>query len=242
MNKKSNFVEGGFIATVAIVISKILGMLYVIPFYKMVGVQGSALYAYAYSIYVIFLDISTGGIPSSISKIVSECNSTNKENVSYIVYKVGNKLMLFISIVLFTTLFIFSKSIASLLIGNLEGGNSIEDVSFVIKCVSFALLIIPTLSVGRGYLQGNKYIKDSSISQVLEQVVRILVILGGCYLVIYVFKKSIKLAIGVSVFAAFISGVVATLFVRSKIYNKRSINKVYLKEKDIVKRIIKYSL
>ena len=55
--KKSSFVEGTLIATIAIVITKILGMLYVIPFYAVVGIQGSALYAYAYSIYIIFLDI-----------------------------------------------------------------------------------------------------------------------------------------------------------------------------------------
>ena len=57
--KKSSFVEGTVIATLAIIITKIMGMLYVIPFYAIVGVQGSALYAYAYSIYNIFLDIST---------------------------------------------------------------------------------------------------------------------------------------------------------------------------------------
>ena len=69
--KKSSFVEGTLIATIAIVITKILGMLYVIPFYAVVGVQGSALYAYAYSIYIIFLDISTAGLPLAISKLMN---------------------------------------------------------------------------------------------------------------------------------------------------------------------------
>ena len=55
--KKSSFIEGTVIATVAIFVTKILGMLYVIPFYAMVGAQGGDLYAYAYTIYVIFLDI-----------------------------------------------------------------------------------------------------------------------------------------------------------------------------------------
>ena len=69
--KKSSFVEGTIIATLAIVIVKILGMLYVIPFYAMVGIQGSALYAYAYNIYAIFLDLSTACLPIAISKIVN---------------------------------------------------------------------------------------------------------------------------------------------------------------------------
>ena len=70
--KKSNLLEGTIIATAAIIITKILGMLYVIPFYAVVGVRGSALYAYAYNIYVIFLDISTAGIPSAMAKITKE--------------------------------------------------------------------------------------------------------------------------------------------------------------------------
>ena len=52
--KKSSFVEGTFIATAAIIFVKILGMLYVIPFYAIVGTEGAALYAYAYNIYNIF--------------------------------------------------------------------------------------------------------------------------------------------------------------------------------------------
>ena len=73
--KKSGFIEGTVIATAAIVITKILGMLYVIPFYAMIGIQGSALYAYAYNIYVIFLDISSAGLPVAISKIIKEYNT-----------------------------------------------------------------------------------------------------------------------------------------------------------------------
>ena len=46
--RRSSFVEGTIIATLSIVVTKILGMLYVIPFYAIIGVQGSALYAYAY--------------------------------------------------------------------------------------------------------------------------------------------------------------------------------------------------
>ena len=56
--KKNGFMEGAIIATIAIIISKVLGVLYVIPFYKIIGEQGGALYGYAYNIYNIFLIIS----------------------------------------------------------------------------------------------------------------------------------------------------------------------------------------
>ncbi len=69
--KKNSFMQGAFIATLGIVLSKILGIIYVIPFYAIIGEQGGALYGYGYSIYSIFLGISQAFIPLAISKIVS---------------------------------------------------------------------------------------------------------------------------------------------------------------------------
>ena len=57
--KKNEFIEGALIATIAIIISKILGVLYVIPFYKIIGENGGSLYGYAYNIYNFFLIISS---------------------------------------------------------------------------------------------------------------------------------------------------------------------------------------
>ena len=56
--KKNSFIEGTIIATIFIILVKILGMVYLITFYSIVGSQGAALYGYAYSIYSIFLSIS----------------------------------------------------------------------------------------------------------------------------------------------------------------------------------------
>ena len=69
---KSGFVKGAFIATFGIVLTKILGILYVIPFHAIIGESGGALYGYAYTIYVLFMSLSSAGIPLAISKIVSE--------------------------------------------------------------------------------------------------------------------------------------------------------------------------
>ena len=171
--KKSSFVEGTLIATIAIVITKILGMLYVIPFYAVVGVQGSALYAYAYSIYIIFLDISTAGLPIAISKIINEYNTLGMIDAKNRAYKIGKKVMSFLAIAIFVILMIFAPQIAKLLLGDLSGGNTIADVSAAIRAVSFAILVIPFLSVTKGYLQGHKIINVSSVSQVIEQVIRI---------------------------------------------------------------------
>ena len=246
--KKSSFIEGTFIATLAIVFTKILGMLYVIPFYATVGIKGGALYAYAYNIYVLFIDISTAGLPNAISKVINEFHTLEEAKVR--AYNLGKTLVRFIAITSFVVLFVFAKQIALLIIGKLKGGNTIEDVTFVIRCISFAILVIPFLSVARGYLQGHRVINISSISQVIEQVARVLVIILGSYLALKVFHMSLRNAVGIAVFGAFIGGLISYFYVRYKIHkNKHDLSlDVKFKEKDdvsnkeIIKKIISYAI
>ena len=90
--KKNSFVEGTVIATVFIFLVKILGMLYVVPFYSIVGSRGAALYSYAYNIYLIFLSISSAGIPSAISKIISEYETLGYLEAKTRTYKISKKI------------------------------------------------------------------------------------------------------------------------------------------------------
>ena len=247
--KKNSFVEGTFIATIAVVLTKIIGVLYVIPFYDIIGEQGGALYAYAYNVYQIFLSVSTAGIPIAISKLVSEYNTLEMYDAKNRVYKVGKKMLAIISVLLFFILFVFAEEAAKLILGDITGGNTIEDVIFVVRCVSFCLLVIPFLSISRGYLQGHRFISAPSTSQVIEQIIRVAVILSGSYLVLKVFNGSLNLAVGISVFAAFLGGLAALLYLQFNIHkNKKELNlstkvkKDKITNKEIFNKIIKYSL
>ena len=247
--KKSSFIEGTVIATIAIIITKILGMLYVIPFYAMVGVQGSALYAYAYNIYVIFLDISSAGLPVAMSKIIKEYNTLGMLDAKVRAYKLGKRVVNFVSVAAFICLFLFAGNIASLILGDLQGGNTINDVAFVIRCVSFAILVIPFLSISKGYLQGHNIINVSSISQVIEQVVRIAVILGGSYVALNIFHLSLTTSVGIAVFGAFCGGIAAILYIVKNMHKHKKelsftgdIKKDDISDSEIIKKILSYAI
>ncbi len=247
--KKNNFVEGTIIATLAVVLVKILGMLYVIPFYATVGSKGSALYSYAYNIYLIFLGISSAGIPIAMSKLVKEYSTLGFEEAKNRSYRLGKKIISIISVISFLILFIFAKQIAMLIIGQMSGGNTINDIAFVVRAVSFAVLVIPYLSVARGYLQGHNYITPSSISELIEQIVRIIIIVIGCYLVINVFHGGITKAIGIAMLGASIGGLFAYLYMLHKINkNKGKFNlkaklaKDPISDQEIIKKIITYAI
>lgn len=244
--KTNSFLQGAFIATFGIVLSKILGIIYVIPFYDVIGEQGGALYGYAYNIYSIFLSISTAGIPLAISSITSEYNTLEYYSVKEKVFKIARKYLSIVGIASFIILFIFAKDIAYLIIGDVTGGNSISDITFVIRTISFSILIVPTLSVYRGYLQGHRFITPTSVSQVLEQIIRVVIIIVGSYLTVRVFDLPIKFGVATALLGATIGAFFSLLYL--VIVKKRHSNEIKkdltheeeksITNKDILKKIL----
>lgn len=245
--RKDSFLKGTIIASMAIIITKIIGVLYVIPFYNIIGENGGVLYSYAYNIYALFLNISTAGIPIALSMIISEYIALNKLDAKERAYSLGKKVIMTFSIVAFLILFIFSDYIALFYVDGIAGSNPISDISLVIKAISISLIITPFLSVLRGYLQGHKFIAPSSISQVWEQIVRIVVVLLGSFLAINVFNSSIPVGVAVSLTGAFFGGVFAYIYLRFKINKNKKLfmtsdKKDEVTNKEIFKKIIFYSI
>ena len=245
--KKNSFIGGAFIATLGIIIVKVIGLLYVIPFNAIIGEQGGALYGYGYNIYNLFLSISSAGFPFAISKLTSEYSALGIKSAVRDTYKIATRIILIISILIFIILFVFAPQIGKLIIGNATGGNTYKDIGFIIRMISFAILVVPFLSVTKGFLQGHKYITPTTVSQVIEQIVRVIVILLGSYLALNVFKSTITTAVGIAVSGAFFGGVAAYIFLKRKL-NKSKLLKIETEEKTIAskkeigKKILTYSI
>lgn len=248
--KKNSFIEGTIFASLSFLIIKFLGAIYVIPFYAIVGELGGALYSYAYTVYSLIINICTIGIPHAISKIISEYNTLEMYEAKERTYKIGNKIMVVLSTILFLLMFIFAKQAAYIFIGDIDStGNSIEDVVLVIRSISFCLLIVPYLAVKRGYLQGQKFITVSTTGEVIEQVVRVAFILVGSYLAINVFHAKTSVGVAIAVFGAFIAGLSAYIYLEVKIRkNKKEFNmpsknqKDAVSDKTILKKIVSFSI
>ena len=248
--KKNSFIEGTIFASLSFLIIKFLGAIYVIPFYAIVGELGGALYSYAYTVYSLIVNICTIGIPHAISKIISEYNTLEMYEAKERTFKIGNKIMVILSTILFLLMFIFAKQAAYIFIGDIDStGNSIEDVVLVIRSISFCLLIVPYLAIKRGYLQGQKFITVSTTGEVIEQVVRVAFILVGSYLAINVFNAKTSIGVAIAVFGAFIAGLAAYIYLDVKIRkNKKEFNMPSKNQKDkvsnktILKKIVSFSI
>lgn len=248
--RKSSFVKGAFIATLGIVLTKILGIIYVIPFHAIIGERGGALYGYAYTIYVLFMSLSSAGIPLAISKIVSEYQTLGYYGAKKRAFMIGKRIALLLGFICFLLLMLFAPWIATAVLGDLTGGNTIEDVTFVIRVIGTAILIVPLLSIYRGYFEGHRFMELPSYSQVLEQFVRVLVIVLGSFMAIKVLDLSLTSAVGIAVFGATAGAIASYLYLvvkkkqnQSKFNEKiRSVNEPIITNKQIFKKIVVYAI
>ena len=248
--RKSNFIQGAFITTLGIVISKILGILYVIPFHSIIGDNGGTLYSYSYTIYVFFLSISTAGIPLAISKVTSEYQTLGYYQVKQRAFSMAKMISIGMGVLSFLILFFSAPYLAMFILGNLKGGNSIQSVTFVIRMISTAILVVPVLSVYRGYFEGHRVMEQPSISQVLEQIFRVIIIVFGSLIALHVFHATLSVTIGVALLGATVGAVISYCYLRyqyrknqSKFVKKiRHVNEPIVSNKVIVRKIIFYAI
>lgn len=267
--RKDDFLKGAFVATLCLVLTKILGVIYVIPFYSIIGSRGSVLYGSAYNIYAIFLNLSTMGLPLAISKMVSEYNTLDYQYIKKRTYKLASRFMIITSLVATVILFIAAPILAQNIIkvniyqnttvpiGALSYSATefissqmmIDGITTVMRVSATAILFVTLISMIRGYLQGMKYISVSSVSQVIEQFVRVIVILLGSYLCVKVFDTSLALSVSIAVFGATAGAIFAFGYLS---YKKKQIPEAInytvkeeersITDKFLIKKIITYTV
>ena len=218
----SKLLRGTFILTLGTIISKVLGLFYVIPFYAIVKDQGTALYQFSYVPYTIFISIATAGVPLAVSKFISKYNAMGEYAVGRKLFKSGIAVMLATGTISFLVMYFSAPMLADLSLSSAEENPDLnkDDVATVIRAVSFALIVVPFMSLIRGFFQGHQSMGPSAVSQVVEQIVRIVFVLAGAYIVLNVMNGSIVSAVSVATFAAFI-GAIGSLVVLGWYWFKR---------------------
>lgn len=250
MNSMSSLVKGTMILTLGMFLSKVLGLIYIFPFYAIVGEENVALYQYAYIPYSIMLSIAVSGAPVAVSKFVSKYNSMGDYEAGRRLLKSGLLTMIITGVLTFIALFLLAKPIAGIIISSDEQAFTVDQVATVIRWVSFALIVVPFMSLWRGFFQGYGKMEPTAVSQLMEQIIRIIFLLGGSFAVVVLFNGKEETAISLSVFAAFvgaISGVLVLVYFWNKYkpefngLRQQSVSKSELNLKDIYSEVIRYS-
>lgn len=168
-------------------LSKFLGSIYTIVLQNIIGDHGMGLFQMAYPIYATLLAVATAGFPVAISKLVAEEVAVgNHANARHVLWMSG-WILSSAGVVAFVLLYRFAPDFAHV-------AGDPQSVK-AIRAIAPALLVVPILSVVRGYFQGYQWMDPTAYSQVFEQFVRVITIIGlSVYFVHYGFSESTSAA------------------------------------------------
>ncbi|HJV47023.1 MAG TPA: oligosaccharide flippase family protein [Bacillota bacterium] len=182
--------------TSAIFLVKLLGFLARIPLFRLLGSEGIGLYQMAYSVYGLILTLLIGGFPTALAISTSKNSSQGWR----LFQRTSVILFILCSIVVWILLRL-SVDIA-VMFGDPE-------LDFAIRCLAPAVLIVPILSLFRGYLQGLEWFGAIALSEIVEQIVRtgIMVFLAWFWI-----DHGMSIAVGGATFGAFVGSLAALFF------------------------------
>ncbi|MFD1483731.1 polysaccharide biosynthesis C-terminal domain-containing protein [Lacticaseibacillus baoqingensis] len=202
-------VTGSAWMTAGSIFSRVLGAIYVIPWYLWMGhaaAAGNALFARGYNIYSLFLIISTAGIPSAVSKQVAHYLAGDDYASAKKLFRRSLALMIGLGVISAAALWGLTPLLA------MQNGHVDGRMIPVLHALVWPLLLIPPMSIFRGYFQGFAEMAPSAISQLLEQLARVVYMLGSTYLIMRVGSGDYVQAVAHSTFGAFVGAVMALIY------------------------------
>lgn len=251
LQEDNQIVTGSSWMTLGSLVSRILGAVYIIPWMIWMGNQAEAdaahaLYQMGYVPYTFFLSFATAGVPSAISKQISHFNAIQEYEISKNIYRQGLILMSLTGIVSALLLFFFAPMIAES-----SPAASHESAVLVMRSLVPALVIIPVQSVTRGLFQGHNRMREPAISQIIEQLLRVVFILGSAFIIRQVLTGKVVTAVAYSTFAAFVGAIFSMLYLTFRLKQlptalnreiEESRNEIYISTPNLLKNIIKTSI
>lgn len=164
--KGANFLKGALILAVANFIVKIIGAMFKIPLFRLIGDDGSGYFNVAYQIYTFMFIVATAGFPAAISKMVSESLVRDSEATANRVFKVAFRFLAIVGLIGTAIMLVFSKQLAKLV--------AIEEASTGIALIAPAVFFVSLASAYRGYFQGRQNMYPTALSEVVESTVKML--------------------------------------------------------------------
>lgn len=164
---KSKFFKSTFILLIGGFITKILGMLIKIAMTRLLGTKGIGMYMLVSPTFMLLISLASLGLPVAISKLVAE-NKRNNKNLVFLCFPIT----IIINLIIMLVLIFFSKTIAINLLNE-------EKITYAICSIGFVLPFISISSILRGYFFGRQMMIPHVVSNVCEDLVRLIVIIIG---------------------------------------------------------------
>ena len=209
---KDSLCKGTAILSISLILTKVLGAVYLIPFYQIIGGEEQmALFNYGYSYYVTILEVSSAGAPLAIAKLVAKYNALGAYSISNRIFKLGSWMLLVMGIVGFCILFFGSGYISEQILISNQQKFTPQEGTLVLKSLSFGIPLVLVSAGIRGLFQGHEIMLPSALSQFIEQVARIAFMLGATYFIMKILGYGVVEGNVSATFAAAVGAVFSVL-------------------------------
>ena len=176
LEKKQSMVGGALILMIATALGSIIGALYKLPLTALIGEVGRGYFASAYQIYVPIYAISMAGLPVAVSKLVSEYIASNRYRDALNVKKIAGRMFLLTGIAGTLLLMILAYPYAALIC---EKPQTVWSILAIAPSIFFCCL----MSTYRGYYEGSRNMVPTAVTEVIENVARLVIGLALSYIV-----------------------------------------------------------
>ena len=231
--------RGFLILSIAGLITKVISVFYIPLLQRIIGLDGYGIYQNCYEVFLFVYAVTNLGTQPAIAKVVAELTALGKPNDAVRTLKISRTLLALVGAILTIFLMLFAFPI-----GNLIGNPA---ASYGILMLAPSIFVTSILSSYRGYFQGRSSMTAIAISQVLEQVINILISLTCAFFLvkISVAYGSAGGTIGTSI-GAFVACIYMVYIYGKKRFEEDSIeaqgDKKRVRTKHIIKKLIKYGL
>ncbi|GFZ76787.1 stage V sporulation protein B [Paenibacillus marchantiophytorum] len=175
---KDSLVKGTLILTVAALVARFLGVFQRIPLVHLLHEGGMGSYSIAFNLYSILLVVATAGIPSALSKMVSEKYAIGRPAEAERIYRAAIWFAIAAGVLMTVVLYFFAPIYAERIS---HGG---PDATLATRAIAPAMLFFPLIAIMRGYFQGRQNMMPNGVSQVVEQVFRLVTSIGLAFLLL----------------------------------------------------------
>jgi stage V sporulation protein B len=171
--KKDSLIKGTIILAAAALVARVLGVIQRIPLQRLLDDAGMATYGIAYNVYFWLLILATAGFPSAVAKLVSEKYAMGRPGEGEEIRKVANRFALATGAIATVLVFGFAPWYASL--------SGDPGATIAIRALAPALLLFPWIAVERGYFQSRRLMAANGLSQIWEQIFRVITAVALAY-------------------------------------------------------------
>ena len=171
--KQKTLVGGVSILGIAGIICKVVGVLYRIPLAHLIGPEGMGVYHKVYPAYNLLLTISSAGLPVAISRMVAHYVTREDPRNARRIFTMALRMLLVLGLLTTLLMLLFS--------GQLAAWQGTQESKAGYLAIAPSLFFVCVMSAYRGFLQGQRNMVPTAVSQLIEQIGRVFIALPFAY-------------------------------------------------------------